>query len=164
MSFAIELKQPGAVYAWPVIDDTSDAAYSYSIDGAPAGTANVRTNPVMAPTNGTRRFVGFLRFGAVGVGRHVIMFAQTSSGNDGVSVLGIGAISGTAQAKLPVVLVGTVPYQLYPGQAAVACPPTTNRAYPTFRTSGMTLLFWPPMASMCACSIPASSCSPPAPK
>lgn len=122
MSFAIELKQPGAIYAWPVIDDTSDAAYSYSIDGAPAGTANVRTNPVMATTNGTRRSVGFLRFGGVGAGRHVITFTQTSSGNDGVSVLGIGAISGTAKGKLPVVLVGTVPYQLYPGQSCCCMP------------------------------------------
>ena len=122
VSFEVDLKGPGAIYVWPIIDDTSDAAYSSSIDGVTAGAANVRTNPVMATANGTQRSLGFLRFGGLPAGRHVIAFTQTSSGSDGVSILGVSAVSGMDKSNLPIVLVGTVPLQLHPGQSCCCIP------------------------------------------
>lgn len=126
MSFAVQLEEPAAIYAWPVIDDSSDASFSYSIGGVPAGSATVRTSPAMATTNGTTRSLGFLRFPGLGIGRHVITFTQTSSGSDGVSIVGIAAAPGSGQANLPIVLVGTAPFQLHPGRTTCCCIPAAD--------------------------------------
>jgi hypothetical protein len=118
VSFTITTAQAGAIYAWPLMDDASTATYTYALDGAIAGTASVQPSPHMATLNGTTRSLGFLRWANVPAGRHTITFTQTSSGANGVSVVGIGSPAVSKSGQLPTVLAGTVPYQLHTGANA----------------------------------------------
>ena len=119
VSFTIVTTKAGPVYAWPLIDDASAATYTYALDGVIAGTAAVQTTPRMATQNGTMRSLGFLRWPYLPAGSHTVTFTQTSPGAGGVSVVGIGAPDAAGGAasggQLPVVLAGTVPYQLHTG-------------------------------------------------
>ncbi len=141
VSFTITLSAPGAIYAWPLIDDASNATYSYALDGAVTGTATVMTSPKMATGNGTTRSLGFIRWPAVPAGQHTVTFMQTSAGSAGVAVVGVGSPAAQISAKrsaeisaagesssgaavtLPTVLAGTVPHQLHTG-ANVGCQAT----------------------------------------
>ena len=122
VSFTIVITKPGPVYAWPMIDDSSTATYTYALDGVIAGMASVQTEPLMATRNGTTRSLGFLRWPYLAAGSHTITFTQNSPGTGGISVVGIGAPDATggsdAGAQLPVVLAGTVPYQMHTGTNA----------------------------------------------
>ena len=127
VSFTIVTTGDGPIYAWPLIEDASAATYTYALDGAIAGTAAVQTAPRMATQNGTTRSLGFLRWPYLPAGRHTVTFTQNSSGTGGVSVVGIGAPGAAggvaAGGELPVVLAGTVPYQLHTG-ASIGCQNT----------------------------------------
>jgi lysophospholipase L1-like esterase len=143
VSFTITLAAPGAIYAWPLIDDASDATYTYTLDGVVTGTATAATIPKMATGNGTTRSLGFIRWPAVTAGQHTVTFTQISAGSAGVAVVGVGSptaeissASGSgasasggsgsppaASDTLPTVLAGTVPRQLHTG-ANVGCQAT----------------------------------------
>ena len=127
VSFTIVTTKAGPIYAWPLIEDASAATYTYALDGVIAGTAAVQTIPLMATQNGTTRSLGFLRWPYLPAGHHTVTFIQSSSGAGGVSVIGIGApdaVGGVAAGgQLPVVLAGTVPYQLHTG-ANIGCQNT----------------------------------------
>ena len=114
-AFSIGLAEAGPIYAWPVIDDDSDAAYSYALDGTVIGTLNVRTDPAINTRNGTKRSLGFLRIPNVPAGTHVLKFTQTSSGDRGLSIAGVGAPVVEIGNSLPVVLIGTIPHQMHTG-------------------------------------------------
>jgi len=111
VSFAITMAVPGPLYAWPRINDEDPATYTYALDGILLGSASTQTTPRIATYNGSTDSLGFLRLSMVQAGNHVITFTQTSSGANGVSVVGIGTPRGAATNTLPTVLVGTVPYQ-----------------------------------------------------
>ena len=49
----------------------------------------------------------------VAAGTHVVTFTQTRIGANGVSVVGIGTPTGPTTDKLPIVLLGTIPFQLH---------------------------------------------------
>ncbi|WP_058186290.1 hypothetical protein [Terracidiphilus gabretensis] len=115
VSFTITMATGGPIYAWPLIDDASTAAYGYALDGVETGTSAVQTSPQMATKNGTTRSLGFLRWPWVSAGKHIVTFIQTSAGTAGISVVGIGAPSALPAGQLPTVLAGTVPYQLHTG-------------------------------------------------
>jgi hypothetical protein len=123
VSFTITTAKGGPIYAWPMMDDASTATYGYALDGVETGTGAVQSSPQMATHNGTTRSLGFLRWPWVAAGRHTVTFIQTSSGTNGVSVVGIGAPSAVPAGQLPAVLAGTVPYQLHTGQN-VGCQAT----------------------------------------
>jgi hypothetical protein len=127
VSFTIVTTKAGPIYAWPLIDDASAATYAYALDGVIAGTAAVQTSPLMDTQNGTTRSLGFLRWPYLPAGRHTVTFTQSSPGTSGVSVVGIGAPgaagSDAGGGQLPVVLAGTVPYQLHTG-ANIGCQNT----------------------------------------
>jgi lysophospholipase L1-like esterase len=123
ISFTITTSSIGPIYAWPLIDDQSSATYSYSLDGVVIGTNNVQTSPNMATQNGTSRSLGFIRIPAVSAGTHVVKFTQTSTGSNGVSVVGVGSPFVSVGNKLPTVLVGTITYQLM-GASGGACTVT----------------------------------------
>jgi hypothetical protein len=113
VSFTIVTAQQGPIYAWPRISDTNPASYSYSLDGSQVGTGSTQTNPPIDTAEGITQSLGFIRFPPVAAGKHVVTFTQTSSGTNGVSVVGIGAPGGSATNTLPIVFAGTIPYQYY---------------------------------------------------
>ena len=117
----ITLAQKGSIYAWPVIDDASDATYSYALDARVIGNATVRTDPLISTRNGTTRSVGLVRIPNVPAGKHVVTFVQTSTGDKGVSVMGIGSPGVRAGEALPIVLAGTVPFQLHDDRVRAGC-------------------------------------------
>ena len=127
VSFTIVTTKPGPVYAWPLIDDSSMATYTYVLDGVVSGIAAVRTVPAMATQNGTTRSLGFLRWPYLPAGSHTITFTQNNSGTGGISVVGIGSPvasnAASSAGQLPVVLAGTVPYQMHTG-ANTGCQST----------------------------------------
>ncbi len=120
VSFSITTTMTGPIYVWPRIDDANTATYSYSLDGVVIGTSSMQTTPRMATRNGTTSSLGFLRLPPVPAGKHVVTFVQTSTGAQGLSVVGIGRPTGPATDILPSVLVGTIPYQLH-GASGGAC-------------------------------------------
>jgi hypothetical protein len=113
VSFTITTSQAGPIYAWPRIDDDNPGTYTYSLDGVVLGTASIQTTPQIATQNGSTSSLGFLRLPVVAAGTHVVTFTQTSIGANGVSLVGIGTPSGPITDKLPIVLVGTIPFQLH---------------------------------------------------
>jgi lysophospholipase L1-like esterase len=123
ISFTITTAREGAIYAWPIIDDTSSASYSYWLDGVAIGSSDVSSTPKVSTYNGTTQSLGFLRFASVPSGTHVVSFVQTSPGSSGVSIVGIGSPAITATGPLPAVLAGTIPYQ-YHESGSGRCTPT----------------------------------------
>lgn len=109
--FTITTNQFGPIYAWPRIIDGSSGTYSYSIDGLAVGSASTETTSNIATRNGSSNSLGFLRLPPVAAGTHVVTFTQTSVGENGVSVVGIGTPTKRTGDVLPTVLVGTIPYQ-----------------------------------------------------
>ncbi len=120
VSFAITVTSPGPIYAWPRIDDYNPATFTYSLDGIVLGAATTQTTPRISTQNGSTNSLGFLRLSQVPTGAHVVTFTQTSTGVNGVSVVGIGSPVGPITNRLPTVLVGTIPFQLH-GGAVGAC-------------------------------------------
>jgi hypothetical protein len=116
VSFTITTSEFGPIYAWPRIIDGNSGTYTYSLDGLVVGSANTETTPNIATGNGTSSSLGFLRLPSVAAGTHVVTFTQTSTGEDGVSVVGIGTPTRRTGDVLPTVLAGTIPYQ-EPGRA-----------------------------------------------
>lgn len=123
VGFRITLSRSGSIYAWPLIDDDSDASYQYSLDGAALGTEQVQTSPGLRTKNGTKVSLGFLEIDQVPAGTHVVTFVQTSSGADGVSLVGIGSPAAASSGQNPAVLVGTVPLQNHESRPG-KCTPT----------------------------------------
>ena len=111
VSFTITSTTVGPIYAWPRIDDSSSGTYSYALDGVTLGTGSTKTTPLMKTQIGTTNSLGFLRIPAVPAGTHVVTFTQTSNGSGGVSIVGIGSPPALKVSGLPVVLVGTIPFQ-----------------------------------------------------
>ena len=111
VSFTITTNLFGPIYAWPRIIDGNSGTYTYSIDGVVVGSGRTETTPRIATKNGTSSSLGFLRLPSVAAGTHVVTFTQTSAGEDGVSVVGIGSPTRRTGDVLPTVLVGTVPRQ-----------------------------------------------------
>lgn len=114
VSFTIVLPEAGAIYAWPRIDDESTATYTYALDGVLAGSATVQTNPPIATRNRGTNSMTVIRFPNVAAGRHVVTFTQTSSGTEGVSVVGIGTSAGSADVSMPTVLAGIITFDRDP--------------------------------------------------
>jgi hypothetical protein len=112
VSFVITTSQTGPIYAWPRIDDNNSGTYTYSLDGVVLGSAKIQTTPSISTRNGSNNSLSLLRLPPVVAGRHVVTFTQTSEGTTGVSVVGIGAPTGTPSGTLPTVLVGTIPFHL----------------------------------------------------
>jgi hypothetical protein len=110
ISFTITTSKEGPIYAWPRIDDNNPATYTYSLDGVILGSASVQTSPRIATKLGGTNSLGFLRFPSAPAGKHVVTFTQTSTGTDGVSVVGIASPKGPSSDRLPTVLVGTITY------------------------------------------------------
>jgi hypothetical protein len=113
ISFKITMSREGPIYAWPIIDDDSGASYSYSLDGTVVGSSDVSPTPKLGTHNRSTQSLGFLRFGPVPAGTHVVTFVQENSGSSGVSIIGIGSPAISAFGSLPTVLVGTIPYQYH---------------------------------------------------
>lgn len=121
VTFPITLSSSGPIYAWIRISDANPATYTYSLDGTVAGTASTQTSPRILTQHGTTNSLGFLRLPAVPAGNHVVTFTQTSAGQNGVSVVGIGTPAGPATTSaLPTVLAGTLTYQYNNGQCNAA--------------------------------------------
>jgi hypothetical protein len=120
VSFSINTVHDGPIYAWPLMDNNNRATYTVSLDGKDIESTSVQPNPQMATKFGTTRSLGFLRISGVNAGSHVVKFTQTSSGTDGVSVIGIATPDGPSSDKLPTVLVGSITYQLH-GNYGYAC-------------------------------------------
>ncbi|HMH12079.1 MAG TPA: SGNH/GDSL hydrolase family protein [Edaphobacter sp.] len=120
VSFTITMQHDGPIYAWPLIDDKNPSTYTYSLDGIVLGTGHTQTTPAMSTHNGTTNSLGFLRLPAVSEGRHIVTFTQTSTGSNGISIVGIGSPPAAPLDTLPTVLVGTVPAQMH-GGAQFAC-------------------------------------------
>jgi hypothetical protein len=116
VSFPIALSAEGPIYAWPRIRDDNPATYTYSLDGAVAGTATTQTTPSINTQNGSKESLGFLRFPSVAPGKHVVTFTQTSAGSDGVSIVGIGTPADAVSVNSPSVLLGAIPYQFGNGR------------------------------------------------
>jgi len=114
VSFTIETRKAGPIYAWPRISNQSPATYTYSLDGVSVGSSSVEVNPSMDMQPGRSDSLGFLRLPNVPAGKHVVTFTQTNMGTNGVSVVGIGAPTGAAAGILPEVLAGTITYQNHP--------------------------------------------------
>jgi hypothetical protein len=112
VSFTINTTQTGPIYAWPRIDDGNPGTYTYSLDGVIVDRASSQTTPRIATKNGSTNSLGFIRLPSVPAGKHVVTFTQTSSGANGVSVVGIGAPAGSSAGTLPTVLAGTIPFHL----------------------------------------------------
>jgi len=112
--FTIITARDGPIYAWTLIDDSSDAAFTYSLDGIEAGSEESHVKPDLATQNGSTVSLGFLRIAAVPAGTHVVAFVQTSAGSSGVSVVGIGSPAVAVHGDIPTVLAGTVPRQYRP--------------------------------------------------
>ncbi|UWZ83587.1 SGNH/GDSL hydrolase family protein [Occallatibacter riparius] len=115
-SFRVGLSKAGSIYAWPLIDDDSDASYSYAIDGKVVEKLRVRPNPLIKTANGTTKSLGFIRITNVDAGQHVVQFTQASAGDRGVSIVGIGSPVVESGDVLPVVLLGTIPAQRHTGE------------------------------------------------
>ena len=115
VSFAVTTTQAGPIYAWPVLDDNSPATFAYSLDGIALGTGSALGGMPIVTANGTTRTLGFLRFPSVAAGSHTVTFTQLNSGMQGVSVLGVGVPQAPTSGFMPVVLVGTIPYQVHTG-------------------------------------------------
>ncbi len=126
VSFTITTNQVGPIYAWPLIMDGNSGTYTYSLDGLVVSSASTETTPNIATGNGTSSSLGFLRFPPVAAGTHVVTFTQTSTGGNGVSVVGIGTPTRRSGDVLPTVLAGTIPYQ-EPGRACNSSHGTCQR-------------------------------------
>jgi lysophospholipase L1-like esterase len=122
VTFKITTSRKGPIYGWPIIDDTSVASYSYWLDGLEVASAQVSADPKISTYNRTTQSLGFLRFGSVPAGVHVVSFVQTSSGSSGVSVVGIGSPATSISGPMPTVLVGTIPYQDHPSGTGRCTP------------------------------------------
>jgi lysophospholipase L1-like esterase len=120
VTFPITLPVSEPVYAWPRISDSNPATYTYSLDGVVLGAASTQTTPKIHTQKGTTDSLGFLRFPSVAAGKHMVTFTQTSAGNNGVSVVGIGTPAGSQPGDLPRVLLGTIPYEYDSGKCNVA--------------------------------------------
>jgi lysophospholipase L1-like esterase len=116
VTFPITLAANGPVYAWPLIRDDDPAKYTYSLDGIVLGSASMQTTPRIHTQNGSTESLGFLRIPSVAAGKHSVTLTQTSTGNGGVSIVGIGTPAGSLTSDLPRVLVGTIPYQFNDGK------------------------------------------------
>jgi hypothetical protein len=111
VSFTITTSQYGPIYAWPLIIDGNPGTYTYSLDGLVVGSASTETTPNIATENGSSSSLGFLRLPPVAAGTHVVTFTQTSAGENGVYVVGIGTPAKRIGDIFPTVLAGTIPYQ-----------------------------------------------------
>ena len=120
VSFAITTSTAGPIYAWPIVDDSSPATFTYALDGSVLGSSSAKTTPEIATHNGTTRSLGFLRLAQVPPGPHIVTFTQTNQGANGMSIVGIGTPAGTTSGKLPIVLAGTIPFQLH-GSSGSGC-------------------------------------------
>lgn len=120
VTFPLTTVKSGPIYLWPMIDDDNPATYTYSLDGVVLGIGSTQTTPAMATHKGTTNSLGFIRMPAVPPGRHLVTFAQTSAGANGVSVVGIGAPMGSVSGTMPTVLAGTIPYQFNNGHCNVS--------------------------------------------
>jgi len=129
VSFTITTGQAGPIYAWPRIIDGNPGTYTYSLDGVVVGSSTTQTTPSIATKNGSSNSLGFLRLPSVPAGTHVVTFTQTSSGANGLSVVGIGTPTKRTTDLLPTVLVGTIPYQEPPSPCASGSSNSPCQAY-----------------------------------
>jgi hypothetical protein len=118
VSFTITTSKPGAIYAWPRINDDNPSTYTYSLDGVVIGTGNVQTTPLIATGNGTSNSLSFIRLPPVPAGKHVVTFMQTSAGATGVSVVGIATPAAATGDTFPTVLAGIIPFELQGASAS----------------------------------------------
>lgn len=141
VSFTISTSNMGSIYAWPLVDDSSSATYTYSLDGVVIGSGKGQTSPLMATQNGTTKSLGFIRIPTVSAGTHVVTFTQTNSGTGGISVVGVGSPFAGVNNKLPTVLVGTITYQwLGGGDGACTVTDAPCQQYIQDERSDVTLL------------------------
>lgn len=111
VSFTITTTAAGPIYAWPRIDDNSGATYTYALDGKELGSGTVRTNPKMATKDGGTNSMILVRIPDVPAGKHVVTFTQSSTGANGVSVVGVASPAGRSREKLPLLLAGIIPFE-----------------------------------------------------
>ena len=113
VTFRIATNQRGPIYIWPRVDADSEARYTCALDQHVIGEFAVNQEPTIRTKNGTTRSLGLIRIGDVTAGRHTVTVTQTSDGDVGVAIVGIGAPSQEVSGTLPTVLVGTIPYQYH---------------------------------------------------
>lgn len=118
VSFTLATARIGPIYIWVRIGDNSDATYNYSLDGDVMGSGAARTDPKINTRNHGDNSIALIRLDKVPAGKHVVTFTQTNSGDDGVSVLGIGAPNGTPAGQFPVVLAGAIPNEKKGGRCS----------------------------------------------
>jgi len=112
VTFPITLATAGPVYAWYRIIDGSTGAFTWSIDGAVAGSATTATTPAIATLNGYNNSLALLRLPAIPAGAHTLTFTQTSPGAAGMGIVAVGVPPATRTSAFPRVLAGTTPRQL----------------------------------------------------
>ncbi len=127
VSFPVTLTQAGAVYLWYRILNNSTGVFTYAVDSQVLGSLeNTLSIPIGRRASDS---IAFFRIPSVAEGAHIITLTQASASGSAVGIVAVGTPPPHHPSNLPLVLVGTIPKQLfYSGGGPCAFLPASDAA------------------------------------